>query len=209
MIRVLIADDHELVRSALAAMISAKPDLEVVAEVGDGREAVRRVLEGGVDVVLLDLSMPGPGFVPVIERIAAASKAPPVLVLTGYPEEQFAIRALRAGAAGYFTKGSRLSDLIEAIRTVAAGHRFISPSLGEYLAAQLSKGERNESQDQLSNREYQVLALFGRGFGATRIAEELGLSVKTVSTYRARLLVKLGAETTAELVRYAILHAIS
>ncbi len=205
MIRVMIADDHVLVRDSVSRLLSTYPDIDVIDQVGSGAAAIRRAAVGDLDVVLLDVSMPGPGFVEVIEQINEAGDAPRVLVLSGCPEDQFAIRALRAGAAGYFTKDGETGDLAAAIRQVRAGRPYVSEGLAEQLATRIGQPEGTRpDHERLSRREFEVLALFGEGHGTAEIGVQLGLSVKTVSTYRSRLLEKLGLRSTPELIRYAV-----
>ncbi len=208
MIRLLVADDHPVVREGLRRIVTDHPGLVVAAEAVDGDQvlsALRRVV---VDVVLLDISMPGPGFLQVLEWVRAEHPRLPVLALSVHPEDQYAVRALRAGAAGYLTKDHSPEQLVEAIRKVHRGGRFVSPSLAERLATDLAPGRTSAPHERLSDREYQVLCLLGSGRMVKEISVELRLSPKTVSTYRTRLLEKMQVAGNADLVRYAAQHGL-
>lgn len=204
MIRLLVADDHPIVREGLLRVIAATRRMTVAADAKDGHEVLRLVREVNVDVVLLDVSMPGPGFLEVLRGIQRARPSLPVLVLSVHPEEQFAVQALRAGAAGYLTKNESPDRLVEAIGKVLRGGRYVSPTLAERLALGLQRARDGAIHESLSSREFQVLCLLGTGKSARDVAGEMALSVKTVNTYRARLREKLSVRTNAELVRYAV-----
>ena len=206
MIRLLVADDHPIVREGLMRVVEANADMQVVAEAVDGNEALAKALSSSADVVLLDISMPGQSFLDVVSRLKEERPHTRVLILTVHPEEHFAVRALRAGAAGYVTKDHTLEQLAEAIRHVHAGRRYITPSLAEKLAAALSIETVRQSHDLLSDREYNVLRLLGSGKTVGAVSSQLALSPKTISTYRTRILKKMNVKTTAELVRYVIEH---
>jgi DNA-binding NarL/FixJ family response regulator len=201
-IRVVIADDHAVMREGLRRIISEFPDIKVVAEASDGMQAVAACRNETPDILLLDLSMPGPGFLEVLEQVTAGRPGLRVLVLSAHPEEQYARRVLRAGASGYITKNQAPEELVTAIRRVARGGKYVSEAFAGQLAADLAAPVAGP--DRLSNREYEVLAWLGAGKSVKEIAAAMKLSPKTVSTYRTRLLEKLGLRTTAELIRFAV-----
>jgi two-component system invasion response regulator UvrY len=203
MIRVLIADDHPIVRRGLLQIVADQPDMTVAADTGDGREALQLADTTPLDVVVLDMSMPGLSGLEVLNELRRRHPRLPVLVLSGHPEGELALRLLKAGAAGYLNKEIAPEELAGAIRRVAGGKRYVSATLADLLADSLQKGE-NPPQASLSDREYQVLRLIASGKTVSEIASEIALSVKTISTYRARILEKMNMRTNAELVRYAI-----
>lgn len=204
MIRVLIADDHPIVCKGFMLILEEEPDIVVVGEAGTTDEVLRLVGESRCNVVLLDLGMPGAGGLEVIREIRHSKNPPAVLVISVHPEERYGLRALKTGASGYLTKESAPELLIEAIRKVHAGGRFITPSLAELMADDLGKEGETEPHESLSDREFQVLRMVAQGLTVSAIAEQLGLSVKTVSTYRARLLRKMQLKNNAELTHYSI-----
>ncbi|MCU0635684.1 MAG: response regulator transcription factor [Gemmatimonadaceae bacterium] len=209
MIRVLIADDHPIVRAGLTGIVADEADIRIIGEAASGDDLLERVGRLPVDVVLLDVSMPGPGLIPVLDTLRTTHPSVRVLILSVHPEEQYATRALRAGARGYLTKDHSPTELVSAIRKVHAGGRYISASLAERLAAEIGAGATDAlPHERLSNREFDVLCLLGSGRTVTEIAQLLALSVKTVSTYRSRLLAKLPADTNADLVRYVVAHGL-
>lgn len=208
MIRLMIADDHPIVRKGLRRIVEDAPGLEVVGEVGSGVELLERLPRLPADIVLLDVSMPGLRFLEVLQRLRAEHPTVAVLVLSVHPEDQYAVRALRAGASGYLTKDHSPEELTEAIRRVYRGNKYVSAVLAERLAADLAGGSRNIRHELLSDREYEVLCLLGSGRTVKEIAHSLELSPKTVSTYRTRVLEKMGATTNADLVRYASQHGL-
>lgn len=208
MIRLLIADDHPIVREGLRRIVQDAPGLEVVGEVANSDELFARLPRLPADIVLLDVTMPGPGFLEVLQRLRSEHPTVAVLVLSVHPEDQYAVRALRAGASGYLTKDHSPEELTEAIRRVHRGHKYVSPQLAERLAADLSGGGRDVRHEVLSDREYEVLCLLGSGRTVKEIAGSLQLSPKTVSTYRTRVLEKMHATSNADLVRYAALHGL-
>jgi DNA-binding NarL/FixJ family response regulator len=203
MLRVLIADDHPVVRRGLEQIIAGTSDMVVAGEAADGWEALRKATAGDYDVVLLDISMPFKNGLEVLSQIKAAKPALPVLMLSMHPEEQYAVRALKTGASGYLTKESAPEEMLTAIRKVSGGGKYVSASLAEDLASMLQEDADRLPHQALSNREFQVLRLIASGKTVSEIAQELSLSVKTISTYRARVLQKLRLKNTAELVRYA------
>ena len=204
MIRLLIADDHAIVREGLLRLLGECPDMEVQEEASSGDEVLSKLDGLDVDVALLDLSMPGPGFFELMRQIRDRCPGTAVLVLSMQPEEMYAIRALRAGASGYVTKDHSPKELATAIRRVAGGGRYISPELAESLALGQGLDDNEPRHARLSNREFQVLCRLGAGDSVKEVAARLDLSPKTVSTYRTRILEKLTLETTADLIRYAV-----
>ncbi|MCO6439047.1 MAG: response regulator transcription factor [Phycisphaerae bacterium] len=208
MIRVVIADDHAIVREGIRRTLADTPDIQVTGEAGDGRALLAALTRNPADVVLLDLAMPGTPGLELLEELRRRNPSLPVLVLSMYPAEQYAVRAIQAGAAGYINKASPPSELLAALRAVAVGHRYISPDVAESLAMHLDRSAARNPHNGLSNREYEVMCLIARGRSASEIADSLGLSVKTVSTYRRRILEKLNLIQNAEITRYAIEHAL-
>lgn len=206
MIRVVVADDHAVVRRGLIQILAEVADIDVVAEAATGAEVLRWVQENDCDVVVLDVAMPNGGGIEILDRLRRLRPQVAVLILSVYPEDQYALRALKAGASGYLTKASAPEELTRAIRQVARGRRYITTSLAEMLAAELGREGEKEPHESLSEREYQVMCLLARGKSVSDIAGELSLSVKTVSTYRRRLLEKLELQTTADIIRYAFQH---
>ena len=206
MIRVVIADDHPIVREGLRRILDRETGIEVVGEAGRGDALETLVRETNADVVVLDIGMPGPAFVEVIPAIVEARSRTRVLVLSGHPEEAYAVHALKAGAAGYLNKAYTTDRLVEAVRHVYDGGRYISAALGEHLADQVVRDGRSMSHHRLSNRELEVLRMMGTGLSLKQIAARLEVNAKTISTYRARILAKLSLRTNADLVRYALEH---
>jgi len=201
-IRVLLADDHKIVRDGLKRILAAAADIQVAAEAADGDETLARVKAAEFDVALIDMSMPGLAGMDLIKRLKIEKPKLRVLVLSMHGEHQYAARALKAGAAGYLNKDSAAEALLGAIRKVAAGGVHIS----EAAAAGLLQAGDKPPHEALSDREFEVLRLLVEGLGPTEIGEKLHLSVKTISTHKARILEKLGLGSTAELVRYALDH---
>jgi two-component system, NarL family, invasion response regulator UvrY len=203
-IRILIADDHPIVRAGFKQVLSETPDLVVEDEAGNGQEALACIKKKQYDVVLLDISMPGKNGLEILRELKADYPKLPVLILSIYPEEQYAIRALRAGAAGYLTKASAPHELISAIRKISAGARYISASLGEKLADYLDTDMTKLPHETLSDREHQVMQLIASGKTVSEIAEILHLSVKTISTYRSHILEKMKMKSNTEIILYAV-----
>jgi len=201
-IRVVIADDHPVVRSGLRQIATLGPEIEVVGEAATGEEALQQVASTGADVLLCDVTMPGPGIFPLLTQLRDTHPAVRVLVLSIHPEDQYAVRLLRAGAAGYLNKDRSPEELVEAIRRVHARRRYISVQLAEALAARIGLEPMAAPHEALSNREFDVLCRLGAGLSVKEVAEALGLSSKTVSTYRVRLREKMQFRTNADLVRY-------
>ncbi len=209
MIGLLVADDHPIVREGLKRIVSTYDDIGVVDEAIDGDDVLSKVKNEGVDVVLLDVSMPGPGFLETLRRLRELRPGVRVLVLSVHPEDQYAVHALRAGASGYLTKDHSANELAEAIRKVHEGRRHLTESLQDRLADSLDSGGEKPLHELLSSREFQVFCMLGAGKSVTDIAEELELSPKTVSTYRARILEKTKLSGNAEVIRYAVQHGLS
>lgn len=208
-IRVLIADDHAIVRQGLRQILSDTPDLTVAGEADNGVQAVQMVRASEWDVVLMDVSMPDRNGIDALKLIKKEFPRLPILILSMYPEEQYAIRALKAGAAGYLTKQSAPELLVTAIRQVAGGKKYVSPSLAEELANAIGEDSDRPAHEKLSDREYQTLCLIASGKTPAEIAEALNLSVKTVSVYRARLLEKMNLRNNAELTHYGLKHGLA
>ena len=204
MIRILIADDHRIVREGLKQILAETPDMIVVDEASNGQEVLGKVWENDYDVLLLDISMPGRSGLDILKQLKNERPKLAVLVLSMYSEEQYAIRALRAGASGYMTKESAPDELIEAIRKVSTGRKYISPTVAEKLAVSLEANDERPAHENLSDREYQVMCMIASGKTIKTIADELSLSVKTVSTYRTRILEKMRMKNNAELTHYSI-----
>ncbi len=205
MIRLLIADDHPVVREGLKRIVAEYPDMQVVGEASDGNEALAKSKQGNVEVLLLDVAMPGPGFLDTMRRLNTETPNLRVLVLSIHPEEHYAVRALRAGAAGYLTKERSPEELAVAIRRVYQGRKYITSSLAEKLASELGPApEEAPPHKGLSDREYEVFYRLAAGKSVKEVAFDLGLSPKTVSTYRARVLEKMKLRNNGELIRYAI-----
>jgi DNA-binding NarL/FixJ family response regulator len=209
MIRIVIADDHTIVREGLKQLLSAAGDFAVVGEARDGHEAIQRVRELDFDVLLLDMSMPGRGGMEVIKQAKAEKPKLRILVLSMHEEHQYAIRAIKSGASGYLTKEAAPALLATALRKVAAGGAYITPEVAEQLALGAMPATDATPHTALSDREFQVFRMLADGQAVSDIAARLNLSVKTVSTHKARLMQKLGVGTTAELIRYALTHRLT
>lgn len=208
MIKVLIADDHPIVRQGLRQILSGVSDMTVAGEAVDGQETLAQVRAGGWDVLVLDITMPGRSGFDILKELKHERPELPVLVLSIHAEEQFAVRVLKAGASGYLTKENAPAELIKAIRKVVSGGRYISRGLAERLAFGLDADSDRPPHEALSDREFQVMQLMAGGKTLAEIADELSLSAKTVSTYRTRLLEKMNLKTNAEIIRYAIEHGL-
>jgi DNA-binding NarL/FixJ family response regulator len=204
MIRILVADDHSVVRQGVKQILADLSDMAVCDEAQNGSETLEKVLQNDYDVVLLDISMPGRSGLEVLEDIKNQRPKLAVLILSMHPEEQYAVRALRAGASGYLTKASAPQELIGAIRKVAGGGKYVTSSLAEKLADELEIDTEKLPHERLSNREHQVMLMLAAGKSVSDIAGELCLSVKTISTYRTRIMEKMGMKKNAELTLYAV-----
>ena len=204
MIKILIADDHAIVRRGLKQIVAGEPDMAVFGEAHDAREVLELVRKQDWDIAVLDITMPGRSGLDVLKELKVERPKLPDLVLSVHPEDQFAVRVLRAGASGYMTKESAPEELVKAIRKVVAGGKYVSASLAEQLACDLKSSSEKLCHETLSDREYQVMCRIASGKTVKEIAEELSLSGKTISTYRARILEKMKMKTSAELTHYAI-----
>jgi DNA-binding NarL/FixJ family response regulator len=204
MIKILVVDDHALIRKGMKQILDNTEDLRVAGEADSGAQAIRMAQASPYDVVLLDITMPDRNGIDVLRQLKINHPQMPVLMLSMHPEEQYALRSMKAGAAGYLSKQSAPTQLVTAIRQVASGKKYISNELAEQLAEGLSQGYQELLHQTLSNREYQTLCLMASGKGLSEIADAMSLSAKTVSVYRARLLEKMKLKNNAEAVRYAI-----
>lgn len=204
MIRILVADDHAVVREGLKQILSGMPDLIVVGEASDGYQALEQARKGGFDLVLLDIAMPRLSGLEVLKQLKAEKNDVPILMLSIHPEEQYAVRTLKAGASGYLTKESAPEELIAAVRKVSQGGKYVSSFLAEKLAEYLQSERERPLHELLSDREYQVVIMIASGKTVSEIASALSLSVKTVSTNRSRALAKMGMKTNSEITHYAI-----
>ena len=204
MTRVLIADDHAVVRRGLAEIVNEALDLKVTGQAAAGEELVGLLRGGQGDLVVMDLKMPGLDGLDLVKQLRHEFPAMPILVMSMHPEDQFAVRVLRAGATGYLTKNSAPPDLVRAVRKVAEGRRYVSPQMAETLLDAMDSDPEEAPHEALSDREYQVLRLLASGKLINEISEELALSPKTVSTYRLRLLQKMNMKSYAEITRYAL-----
>jgi two-component system, NarL family, invasion response regulator UvrY len=206
-LRILIVDDHPIVRQGLRQTLADAADVAEIGEIGeagDARQALELVRQGDWDAVVLDIGLPGRGGIELLKDIKQERPRLPVLILSMHPEDQYAIRALRAGAGGYLTKEAATEKLLEAIRKITTGGRFISADLAERLAMELTADVTGPPHASLSDREFEVLRLIASGLSVGDIADRLSLSVKTVSTYRARVLEKMRMKNNAELMQYAL-----
>ena len=204
MIRVLIADDHPVVREGVRRILQRATEMEVVGEVGRMDEVLEAAKRLKSDVVVLDIGMPGPSYLEVLAALPAASPGTRALMLSAEPEDEYAVRSMRAGALGYLTKDYAPPDVIEAVRRVAQGRRYVSATLAERLALEAVSGAEKPPHERLSNREFEVLRLLAGGLSLKEIAARLEVNPKTVSSFRARVLEKLHLRTNADLVRYAL-----
>jgi DNA-binding NarL/FixJ family response regulator len=204
MIHIAIVDDHAIVRRGLRQFLSEEPDLSVVAEAANGGEALEIVRQDTVDVVLLDLAMPRRSGVDALAEIKARRSDLPVLILSGFPEKYYATTMLRHGASGYLNKDCEPQELIKAIRTVARGHKYISAAVAELLAYQIASGDDKAEHEHLSERELQVFLHLARGETIGHLADSMSLSVKTVSTYRTRVMEKMSLSSNSDLTYYAL-----
>lgn len=204
MIKILVADDHTVVREGIKQILTGQDDMLVEGEAGNGQEVINNITKKHFDLILLDISMPGRSGLEILEEIKTIQPKLPVLILSMHPEEQYAVRTLRAGAAGYLTKASAPQELISAIRKVSRGGKYVTSSLAEKLAFELDTGVAKPDHEKLSNREYQVMLMLASGKLVSEVAEELCLSAKTISTYRTRILEKMNMKKNAELTLYAV-----
>lgn len=212
-VRVLIADDHTIVREGLRRILEGQDGIEVTGEAVNGHEVIERVRAGGFELLLLDLSMPGKSGIELIRQVRDEAPRLRILVLTMHEEDQYAVRSIRAGAQGYLTKESAPSQLVSAIRRLAEGRPYISANVAEQLAMDVMPGGGGEAEDEphkhLSDREFEIFQLLVGGRSVSEIAGQLHLSVKTVSTHKTRILQKMRAQSVADLVKYAIRHRLA
>ena len=204
MINILIADDHSIVREGLKQIVAESPEIAVQGEAVNGQQVLDLIHKKEYDLVLLDIAMPGRGGIETLKQLKIEKPKVPVLILSMYPEDQYAVRAIKAGASGYLTKESAPEELLGAIKKVALGGKYVSPGLAEKLVENLGENIEKQDHTKLSDREYQVMVMIAKGKTVTEIAHELSLSVKTISTNRARALKKVGMKNNAEFAYYAI-----
>jgi len=204
MIRILIADDHAIVRRGMKQILLEQYPSADVAEAGDAETLVAKVVEGGWDIVITDMNMPGRSGLDALHQIKQIDPALPVLIMSMYPEDQYALRVIKAGASGYLGKETIHDNLVNAIETVRKGKRFITPIIAEKLADAIDTAKKSEPLELLSDREFDVFKLLANGKSVTDIATQLSLSATTVSTYRSRILEKMQMKSNAELARYAV-----
>jgi len=206
MIRIVVADDHTIVREGLKQLLTAAGDFEVVGEAQDGHQVLERVRGLDFDVLLLDMSMPGKSGIELIKQVHGEKPKLRILVLSMHEEHQYAVRAIRAGASGYLTKEGASSQLVQAIRKVAGGGAYISSAVAEQLALGAMPDAKGPPHASLSDREFQIFRMIAEGKSVSDIAERLNLSVKTVSTHKSNILQKMNMSTQAELIKYALTH---
>lgn len=204
MIRILIADDHNIVRQGLTLILERSGDMQVVQSCTNGTDAVKWLAKNNCDVALIDIAMPGMGGIDLLNHMRKYYPKLPVLILSAYPEDQYAVRLIKAGASGYLNKECAPEEVVEAVQSALAGKRHISPAVVELLANEVSAPDGKQPHETLSNREYQILLQFAAANSVGKIAESLKLSVKTISTYRTRILEKMNMSNNAELMSYAI-----
>jgi DNA-binding NarL/FixJ family response regulator len=204
MMKILIADDHAVVREGLKQILSESPEMVVTAEASTGPEVLEKIGKDDFDLIVLDIAMPGRGGLDILKEIKNKKPRLPVLILSMYPEDQYAVRVLKAGASGYMTKESAPHELINAIKQISKGKKYVSPSLAEKLALDLEITTGRPLHESLSDREYQVMCMIASGKTLKEIAEKLSLSIKTISTYRSRILEKMNMKSNAELTHHAI-----
>lgn len=202
--KIIIADDHVIFREGLKQVIATTANMVVADEAGTGQELLQKVQENDFDLVILDISMPGRNGLDTLAELKRIKPKLPVLVLSMHPEEQYALRAYKSGASGYMTKGNPASELIDALKKLALGKKYVSADLAESMISGLGEPTQTEIQHSLSNREYQVLCMIASGKPVGKIAEELSLSAKTISTYRSHILRKLNMQNNSEMTRFAI-----
>jgi two-component system invasion response regulator UvrY len=208
MMKILIADDHAVVREGVKHILSESKDIVVADEANNGHEALEKVLKNDFDLILMDIAMPGRDGLEILKDIKAQKPKLPVLILSMFPEEQYALRALKSGASGYMTKESIPDELVRAVQKIAQGGKYISSSFSEKLFSILDSDIEKPLHENLSDREYQVMRMIATGKTLKEIADDLSLSVKTISTYRSRILEKMDMKNNAELTHYAIKNSL-
>ena len=204
MIKILIVDDHPIVRKGLKQILDEAEDIFIAGEAVNGQEALKKVKNNTYDVILLDISLPDMSGLDILKQIKVEKPELNILILSMHSEEQYAVRTLKGGASGYLTKDKMPEELISAIKRVAQGKKYISPSLAELLALSIEDGVKKAPHETLSDREFRVMCMISSGKTLKDIANELNLSIKTISTYRTRILIKLNMKNNAEIIRYAI-----
>ncbi len=202
--KILIVDDHELIREGLKKVLVKQTDMEVIGEAADTETLFEKLNDNEVDIIILDISLPGRSGLDILKDINDLFPSVKILVLSMHPEERFAVRAIKAGAAGYLTKQSVAEDLVKAIRKIAGGGKYISTSLAEHIAFEIGGDLNKPLHENLSNREFEVLRMISAGKTVSEIAESLSLSVNTVNSYRSRIMDKMNMKSNAELIRYAL-----
>ena len=205
-IKVLIADDHPIVREGLKRIFAKEPHMDVAAEATNGREVLDKIESVACDVILLDINMPGPSWLEVLKELKTRQPRLPIIILSMHKEEEYIVRALKSGASGYLTKESVMDELVQAVRKVTQGGKYVSPLVAEKLVDYLDVDKEEPLHRSLSDREYEVMCLLTQGKKTREIAGDLFLSPNTVSTYRARILDKMRMNNVAELVQYAVKH---
>jgi two-component system, NarL family, invasion response regulator UvrY len=208
MIKILIADDHAIVRRGLKQILEDVPFVGSVDEAANGQEVLTRLQKKTYDLVMLDISMPGRSGIEVLKELKSEWPKLPVLVLSMYPEDQYAVRALRAGASGYLTKETAADELVTAVAKIVAGGTYVSDTLAEHIVSEMGKPSDKALHDLLSDRELQIMRMIAEGKTVKEIGDELFLSVKTISTYRTRILAKMGFRNNADLTRYALQYGL-
>jgi two-component system invasion response regulator UvrY len=204
MLRILIADDHAIIRKGLKQILLEEYPSAIMEEVTDAEGAMKKIMDKEWDIIICDLSMPGRSGLDVVQYVKQNLPKLPVLILSIHPEEQYAIRVLKAGAAGYLSKDAATEELVVAVQRVLQGRKYISPSIAEKMAAELDQDSSKPPHEILSDREFDIFKMIAAGKTVSDIAEQLSLSITTVSTYRARVLTKMNMKTNAELTRYAL-----
>jgi two-component system, NarL family, invasion response regulator UvrY len=204
MINLMIADDHPIVRKGIKQLFDETQDISVVYEVSNGQEIFNIIKEKKIDIVLLDISMPGRSGLDILKQLKNENPDIIILILSMYPEEQYAIRALKAGASGYITKESAPDELVNAVRKVYAGGKYVSMTLAEKLAYEFDNTKAKNPHEKLSDREFQVMCMIASGKSVTEISHEIFLSIKTISTYRTRILEKMNFKNNSDITRYAL-----
>ncbi len=206
MIKLFLADDHTIVRQGLKKILTDQPDMKVIGEASTAEEIIALVRSTMCDVLLLDVTMPGRSGLDVIKDLKLIAPKMHILVFSMHPEAQFAVRVLRAGGSGYLTKDSAPDEIVKAIRRAASGGKYVSPALAEWLATLTETDIEKPAHERLSDREFQIMRLIANGKSVTEIAQQLSLSIKTISTYRTRVLDKMRLKSNAEVARYAVEH---
>lgn len=208
MIRILIVDDHDIVRHGLNRIFEKIPDMKIVAEKNNGIDALHWLEQNECDVVLLDISLPGKSGIDVLKQVHDEKPNLPILILSNYPEDQYAVRLIKCGAAGYLTKGCATAIMVKAVSDVASGKKFISPTVLKLLVNEISMPEDMLPHETLSDREFNIFRLLALGKGVNEIAEQLSISNKTVSTHKTHLMLKMNLHSVSDLVRYAVKHGL-